>query len=237
MMKESGIIMSGDHPKLIIDDVKTMTRRTYGLEAVNQLPDDWKFLQMEGDLAVFQLLRKHWSEPVNPRSTAVEFRGEEPHLEFLYRCPYGQVGDRLWVREAWATEKRYNHLKPSEIPDTAKIYYVDKVIHSAGGYSLFTELGKVRSAMFMCEWMARITLEITGVRVERLQEISIEDIKKEGAYFDSEFAGANAIMNAFTPKLNFIWLWDSLNAKRGYGWETNPWVWVIEFRRLTDASH
>jgi len=133
------------------------------------------------------------------------------------KCPYGQVGDTLIIKETWASEKRYDHLKPSEIPNTAKIYYVDKLIYSAGGYSLFTEMGKIRSAMFMCLWMSRARPEITAVRVERVREISIADALAEG------------MKGPFTAISQFENLWDSLNAKRGYGWEVNPGVWVIEF--------
>ena len=236
-MKEIGIIMSGDHPLKCLDGTKTMTRRTWGLEVVNQYPSDWQFRQTENDMAVFRLIHKHWGDVVFPRSQPRGIRGEEPNLEFLFKCPYGQVGDRLWVRETWAAENRYDHLQPSEIPDTAKIYYVDKLIHLAGGYSLFVEMGKIRSSMFMCRWMSRITLEITEIRAERLQEISEEDAKAEGAEYGeaiSIYPDTKEYEQWEGYRAGFIELWNSLNAKRGYGWETNPWVWVISFKRLDE---
>jgi len=81
---------------------------------------------------------------------------------------------------------------------------------------------KWSSSRFMPKWAARIWLEITGIRIERVQDIDAGDITKEGLIASS------------TMDLNAVWidLWDSINAKRGYGWHVNPWVWAISFRRL-----
>ncbi len=76
----------------------------------------------------------------------------------------------------------------------------------------------------MPRWASRITLEITGVRVERVQEISIWDCRREGIPNEGEMG--ETYRDAFKK------LWNSLNAKRGYGWDTNPWVWAIRFKRI-----
>jgi hypothetical protein len=77
----------------------------------------------------------------------------------------------------------------------------------------------------MPRWASRITLEITGVRVERVQEISLDDCYAEGILLTDEKR---------LSRLRFYYakLWDSINAKRGFGWDKNPWVWVLEFKRI-----
>ena len=204
-MKEHPILMTMESVRAILDGRKTQTRRIINPQPFYGTTDwhsytCWNFEKGKG---------RHRIHIGYSRSN----KGEETLIGF---CPYGQVGDRLWVKETYRESR----------------WIVDRILYKADGINLPTGY-KWKSSRFMFKKYARIWLEITGVRVERLQEISIEDIKKEGAYFDSDFAGANAIMNALTPKLNFIRLWDSLNAKRGYGWSINPWVWVIEFRRLS----
>jgi uncharacterized protein YhfF len=77
----------------------------------------------------------------------------------------------------------------------------------------------------MPRWASRITLEITGVRVERLQEITEENAMREGDPAQGIIGTENTHIDWFKV------LWDSLNATRGYGWDTNPWVWVIEFKK------
>ncbi len=150
--------------------------------------------------------------------------------EYAWKCPYGGVGSRLWLKETWVADKQYDHLKPSEIPDTAKIYYINKLTRKAGGYSLSTEIGKTRSAMFMCHWMSRVRLEITEVRAERVQEIRWRDVKAEGCYLDPKgifgFTYDTYAQNIFGA------LWNSLNAKKGYGWDTNCFVWVRRFKKV-----
>ena len=84
-----------------------------------------------------------------------------------------------------------------------------------------------RTPLFMPRWASRITLEITGLRVERLQDITEEDAVTEGLP-PREQTGFD------TARYRYHILWDSLNAKRGYAWDSNPWVWVIEFKRLSD---
>lgn len=119
------------------------------------------------------------------------------------------LGDRLWVRETWYAENKYDDLSPSEIPLASKIWYF------ADGLPLPLQcFGRKRSAMFMCRWMFRLTLEITGVRVERLNQMSEDDVTREG------------VDNLVT----FMLLWDRLNKKRGYEWKSNCWVWVITFK-------
>ncbi len=126
-------------------------------------------------------------------------------------CPYGQVGDRLWVRETHFI----GGIKPNEWA-----WY-------RSGFDGDEEGVVWRPSIFMPRWASRLTLEITEVRVERVQEITNDEVLLEGA--DTKdglfFVEPDRIMM-------FHKLWDSINAKRGYSWEVNPWVWVISFRRL-----
>ena len=262
-MKETPIIMSGNHPKLILDGIKTQTRRVVSPKTsiVGEGNVDWGNFDWEqktefdfGDSRYSteseyvpdelkgQLIGIKKAPAVFVDGYADEYYPYEHqylHVPWNWKeCgtifriyPKWEVGDRLWVKETWATEKRYNHLKPSEIPDTAKIYFLDKGIHSAGGYSLFTEMGKIRPSIFMCEWMSRILLEITEVRVERVQDITEEDCYVEGLLREADaYISPDGKRNTTKPIVAYSFLWDSLNAKRGYGWEVNPWVWVIGFK-------
>jgi len=148
----------------------------------------------------------------------------EPDI-FSTPCPYGQPGDRLWVRETWQSVPFGPHRdwpgcpdlrpqKPSEWNRTAV------VIWRADGEMPGSEIW--RPSIHMPRWASRITLEITGVRVERVQEISEADMYAEG--LDRAPYG--------DPSAGFQVLWDEINGSRGYGWASNPWVWVLEFQRV-----
>lgn len=102
-MKETGIIMSGSHPLDILEGRKTMTRRTWGLEFINKAPNAREFLRMEGNLAVFCQVRfAPWSGEWPPlRSFPVKTEVKEPNLLFFFKCPYGQPGDRLRIKETF----------------------------------------------------------------------------------------------------------------------------------------
>ena len=133
-------------------------------------------------------------------------------------CPYGQPGDRLWVKETWAVARHFDGYKPSEIePPQDHIAY-----RSSDTYRSY----KWRRSMYMPRWASRINLEVTGVRVERLQDISFDDIFAEGIigpYDDDTIE---------TARPHFANLWNALNAERGFGWDVNPWVWVVEFKLI-----
>lgn len=143
----------------------------------------------------------------------------------LLSCHYGKPGDHLWVRETWNNR---DPLWGQKIAKTAQpvIYKAD-----GGGYSPWIP------SVHMPRWAGRINLEITNVRVERVQDISEEDAKAEGCTMDDDpywrptgfdpDSGGN-----LSYKNTFSWLWDSINEKRGLAWSVNPWVWVIEFRRI-----
>jgi hypothetical protein len=169
--------------------------------------------------------------------------GGPPEEVLLESCPYGQPGDRLWVREAWRSYECFDHLPPRSIAENSKVEYV------AGGNNvgiprLMHGMGKIRPSMFMPRWASRITLEITGIRVERLQEISGADASMEGvsAWADSlepesearDLAVATAARHGLWKGRDFEgWyaaLWESINGPGS--WAANPWVWVVEFARV-----
>jgi len=123
------------------------------------------------------------------------------------RCPYGQPGDRLWCRETFVSDGDYIGYKAERDP--------------ANDNALWSP------SIFMPRWASRITLEIVSVRVERLQNISEADAFAEG------ISGGDWLGD---PVGEFAKLWNSINLKRGYGWETNCWVWVLEFKRIDNAK-
>lgn len=134
-------------------------------------------------------------------------------------CPYGQPGDRLWVRETYGYKIRSAGGTPhvsiayrATEPDAVHCY-------DCNGEELTM---KWRPSIHMPRWASRITLEIVSVRVERLQDISNEDAVAEGigAPLDIRYAA----LDEFKP------LWESINGAGS--WAANPWVWVIEFERL-----
>jgi hypothetical protein len=148
----------------------------------------------------------------------------------LPRSPYGVPGDRLWVREAWKTAQS---LDDDDATSMAKQCVEEAgyespwapVEYSADGErrdwtGAFGETGRQRLARFMPRWLSRITLEVTGVRVERLKDISEDDARAEGCQ-----DGAN------DPRALFEALWDSINGAKG-PWASNPWTRVVSFRRL-----
>lgn len=136
----------------------------------------------------------------------------------LIRCPYGWIGDRLWVREAWGLMDT----QPSDGPDRATLGYRADGDAAApnGRHQLW------RPSIHMPRWASRITLEITDVRVERLQDISEDDAWAEG-FPDPEGA------NREYPDRARYWfrnLWGEINGKGS--WDMNPWVWALTFRRV-----
>jgi len=122
-------------------------------------------------------------------------------------CPYGQSRDRLWVKETF----RLAH-ETSEKP---------KVIYRADNEETWG--ARWKSSRFMFRKHSRITLEITGVRVERVRDITPDDCRAEGMPEKNNDLGV---------RYCFGQLWNQINEKRGYGWDTNCWVWVISFKRI-----
>ena len=173
--------------------------------------------------------------------------------EGVFHCKYA-VGDHLWVREAWRAESsEMDHIKPSNISRAAQILY-----EADGWWGDNKTVGKLRPSIFMPRWASRITLEVTTVKVGRLQDISVADAIAEGVSrigrkyiecgstdFDKgpnfycvegePFAG-----NYPTAKECFCGLWDTINGIKGDDWEgtpfnsqswrSNPWVAAYSFK-------
>lgn len=240
-MKIRGIGMSGGNPQAIIDGRKTQTRRTMKPQP---LPCNHEgFVEAE------------WrNEP--PK---FELNGNEAHCvlcgngivmggESVYKCPYGQVRDVLYVREE---HYRYGHWEHDNtrkrksgrqawkfVADTDEFLFEAPAEFRKGRHHKdpFTPAWHKRNAMFMPKAAARIFLEITGLRVERLNDITEEDAIAEGVesefdtyrdYLQIERLGSFIFTN---PIDSFISLFDSINGPGS--WERNDWVWVIEFKRI-----
>jgi hypothetical protein len=127
----------------------------------------------------------------------------------LYRCPYGQVGDVLWVKETYAYARYdFDHI-------------ADQFIYKSD-YSDHFVYWKWKPSLFMPKSAARIFLKITNVRVKRLHHISSTDIKSEGAHYTIDYY--DSLLDAWQS------LWQSINGEQS--WNGNPYVWVIEFERI-----
>jgi hypothetical protein len=220
MTRERPIIFSGDMVRAIIDGRKTMTRRV-----MKPQPDDDGIVEM-GQIG-------------NTRGIAY-IRGSRGGHSLRVPCPYGSIGDHLYVREnGWERPSRTPRMM-REGADTWERFYYDADDLSDGDRDDFKAWGfKRRPSIHMPRWASRITLEITDVHVERLQEISAKDILAEGAVeraHDDKFG--HSPVSAFDGKvyldLMSLWAsgWDSINGRRGFGFDTNPYVWCISFRRL-----
>ena len=207
-MKERPILFSAPMVRAILDGRKTVTRR------------------------IFKPDRMTWD--ANGRYTTYAMRGGELSTtgsgpfepsSWLHYCPYGQPGgDRLYVRETWAAQHVYDHLPPRLIPQDARIHYA--ATEDRGGLLW-------RPSIHMPRWASRITLEVTGVLVERLQEISYEDARAEGVEFWRNDGTLTELPPCSEHRYAFEDLWTSINGADS--WNANPFVWVVTFRRIDHA--
>lgn len=161
-------------------------------------------------------------------------------------CPYGDTGDLLWGRETWRPEERAsdmvdgiryradNTFRPIENTQRAANLWLD----AHGGIDAKNP-ERWRPSIFMPRWASRLAFVVEGSRLERLKDIDDSDAEAEGFAWDTEPAlyedgSFSRTLNDVSPAEGFARLWDELNASRGFSWESNPWVWRVEFRVVSD---
>jgi hypothetical protein len=209
-MKESPIIFGADMVAAILRGDKTQTRRVIKPQPPAEIEE---FL------------------PADPEGFWGFNHDNRPTL--CIHCPYGEIGDRLWLREAWSYYEhetlfdciRYKADGYCRKPDFARM-----TEEQCGAFEMHCDgCGcadhRWRSPIHMPRWASRITLEIAGLRVERLQDISEEDAQAEGVTESIVLPGDCGSFVA-----SFGYLWESIHGAGS--WAENPWVWVIEFKRV-----
>lgn len=221
-VKERGILFSAPMVRAILDGKKTQTRRLY--KPAKGFPYE------DGE--------------ITPTS-------QDKWIEWG-PCPYGAKGDRIWVREAWqptfsdgpAGRQPYIAFKadppikfpnygfvPGSWKDGSAEKYCEMIYEMCGNQ-------KWRPSIHMPRWASRITLEIVSVKVERLQDISEADAIAEGIdirvsgilQMFRDYSGPGEVFGTH-PIISYASLWESINGPGS--WDANPWVWVIEFRKVT----
>ena len=206
-MKERPIIFSGEMVRAILEGRKTQTRRV-----VKPQPE----AVHDGEPYWFIGGYRAWN--YRP-SSAVPLRAGGNPLP----CPYGQPGDRLWVRETW---------KPCFDDGSGTAYRAARTPGTP------EHKGPWKPSTFMPRDRSRLTLVIESVRVERVQAITWADAAAEAVTIGKirQSVGYPAPWRGYmrdeNPVEAFNRLWDSINAKSGFGWAVNPWVWVITFKRV-----
>jgi len=258
-MNEHPILFSGEMVRAILEGRKVQTRRvikpqpTYDTACGGHwywLTGTWKSICVG-----CSTVEKFASRMLTP---SVSLNHPRP------RCPYGIPGDHLWVRETWAVPSILDDKPPRAFAKWGVWFKADgayATIETHGlpfgsGYPDHAQ-GKWRPSIFMPRWASRITLLVTGVRVERVQSISEDDAKAEGVEPVMYDTGGFEPWGAPCPEVpnyaeGFAALWDSINAKRtivhewedddgivhrdkvpgGYSWQSNPWVWAVTFAVL-----
>jgi len=218
-MKERPILMNQFSVRAILDGRKTQTRRIIQPQPQNVEAFRWK-LQDDGSDAWYYS-KINYSKIRDDDS----FRDlRSPIWESLGSgsCPYGMKGDRLWVREAWQL-CAYSNWREFSVRYMAT-ENVCAWVRCTRDLDVLKEKG-FKSSIHMPREFSRVTLEITDVCVERVQDITYQDILAEGL-------GEPPFVDEHEAVIAWMELWDSINAKRGLGWNENPWVWVISFRPI-----
>ena len=246
-MKERPIIFSAPMVRAILEGRKWQTRRV-----IKNMPPQPAANCHEDHMPLhkvpyFDVYCSQNKTECNPRGKGdnwswwqVDNRQRFP----VIKCPFGKPSDRLWVRETWQSHLAHEHLSPANIPIGSDIQYPatsDRWI------------SKCRPSIHMPRWASRITLEIVDIHAERLQKISEEDAIAEGAQYFPNIPekGCNYIpprwsmkkpistmdclssaRMAFANFINELYGGENWNLKSHSLWDSNPWVWVIEFKRV-----
>jgi hypothetical protein len=240
---ERPILFSGEMVRALLDGRKTVTRRI----VKPQPPAGCEYtINGAGDHALcFAAGTAASASPVcvPPTGTSADHR---------LRCPYGQPGDRLWVRETWAAHWMYDDVPPtrarSGLDDDNQFFAAGPSEHGTHGAPPECR-GRWRPSIHMPRWASRLSLRVTGVRVERLQDISEDDARAEGVApfgeryesisLDQRIVGCPGGQVCRVPcgcfragdapyRASFACLWDEINGDRAL-WSSNPWVWAVSF--------
>ncbi len=230
-MKEKPILFNSEMVKAVLEGRKTQTRRV--IKNACDIIQDW-----------------------DDKDKSYGPYYEDQYGDFhksIEACPYGQIGNKLWVRETFTYHRNFGE---DVKPDAPIIYKADK--DNCGQYPceinnetiLVSQKMPWKPSIFMPKSACRIWLEITDIRVERVRDIGESESIKEGVskyktaglrgwmYYNED----NLPLRTYEllrdtrvcgcARSSFLSLWDSINEKRGYPWESNPWVWVVEFKRI-----
>lgn len=215
-MTDRPILFSGPMVRALLDGSKTQTRRALKVQP-------WDVSTVASGNHIF------------------DFRADKADLEkvldmaaMIKRCPYGQPGDRLWVRETWQGPllEEFESDADGAWMSPSRIHQYQNAAHcryaaDGGPAPEFMDSDdnlqcRWRPGIHMFRWASRITLEVTGVRVERLQDITRGDAMAEGCPFPNLAQGDD-------PRHWYTQLWETINGPGS--WDANPWVWVIEFKK------
>lgn len=216
-MNELPILFSAPMVRAILEGRKTQTRR---------IVKPQHFREDHGEDASGQCISAGWY----------------PDLRL---CPFGKPGDRLWVREAFRFPQSLDHLSPSEIGEKALAagypkpwcptqFEADGLRRTPQEWRDFVtppqanEAGRLRASMHMPRWASRITLEVTGVRVERVQDISGMNAVREGVSIPAHIPQDGADLD--WARREYRRVWEQINGPDS--WSDNPWVWVVKFKRV-----
>lgn len=217
-MTERPIIMSDWSVRALLAGTKTQTRRV----VKPQPQTDHLMVTPSGELVG---IMPDDGTPVGSRPC--QKRG-------WLKCPFGGVGDTLWVREAFSAWFHCCHWRECTAAGRSRASLSNLFYRATHNFPADDQ--KWSPAIHMPRWASRITLEITGVRCEPLHEITEEDIRAEGIEPVLQDSGGQdqtgrwvELVDYFHP---FIDAWDKLNAKRGYSWASRPYVWAISFKRI-----
>lgn len=206
-MRKIPILFSTPMVQAILAGRKSITRRMQGLEKINEKPDNYAYKGIHPDnpsVHIFaRLFLGVWVETI------------------YIKCPYGQPGDVLWVRESFKI-----------VPPNMVFYKADECNNAKGW----------KPSIHMPKAAARIWLKVVNVRVERLQEITEQDAKAEGAQCGIFRYGPNVCKGEYHLEINrhadytdgFKYVWHQINGRES--WDSNPWVWVVELEVLSTTG-
>jgi len=240
-MKERPILFSAPMVKAILDGRKTMTRRVFKNDDSKRVGSRNFVHVLHGkDASVLTV-----KQPADAAYAGFNYSTSVQTSAVYFKCPYGQPGDRLWVRETWGITTPYDELRYQDNGvDCGPVWYRadgSLRIDERSRADLCYGRGKWRPSIFMPRWASRIDLKITGVRVERLNDISEDDAKAEGCTSTVEILSEeepDGTVHAVDYRglyavERFQDLWGSINGKTpGKAWADNPYVWVVEFKRI-----
>jgi hypothetical protein len=199
-IKERPILFNGAMVQAILNGTKTQTRRVIKPQPI-------------------------WMGETTGQYWAWQRKGVFIPKYAVNSCPYGNPGDRLWVRETWAPVQACTHNDPGSYALASGAFY------RASDGDMEEQIDRWRPSIHMPREASRITLEVKRVWVERVQNISEADAKREG-WDMSNLPQGHADDGTYHARDWFQALWDSINAKRGYPWGDNPWVWCVEFKQI-----